>query len=413
MTAQPSPSFPPSLDTDVLIVGGGLVGGALACALAVGGIASVVIERDDPAKHLAAAFDGRAFATAYATRRMLETIGLWSAIAPEASPILDIRVSEGRSPFFLHFAHGEAGGEPFGHMVEARTMRRAIHARMVELPLIRLLAPAQLTGLVRGTSGAEATLADGRVVRARLVVAADGRGSRLRAEAGIRVTGWPYHQHGIVCTVAHARPHGQVAHEHFLPSGPFAILPLTGNRSSLVWTERSDLAPCLMALPEDDFAAEAARRIGDFLGDLKVTGPRWSFPLGLQFAERAHDRRLVLVGDALHAMHPIAGQGLNMGLRDAATLAEVLVDARRLGLDLGDGGALAHYDRWRRFDNFTMLVATDGLTRLFANDIRPLKLARGLGLAVMGRLAPVKRLVMRHHMGTLGDLPKLLRGEAL
>ncbi|WP_316976014.1 UbiH/UbiF/VisC/COQ6 family ubiquinone biosynthesis hydroxylase [Shumkonia mesophila] len=411
MTA--SPASPAPLETDVLIVGGGLVGGALACALASAGIASAVIEKDDPANHLTAAFDGRAFATAYATRRMLEALGLWQRIAPEASPILDIRVSEGGSPFFLHFAHGEGGDEPFGHMVEARTMRRAIHARMAEWPAIRLIAPARVVSLARQPGGVEAVLADGRRLRAALAVAADGRGSRLRAEAGIRTTGWPYGQHGIVCTVAHERGHGNVAHEHFLPSGPFAILPLTGNRCSLVWTERSDLAPHLMGLPEADFAAEAARRIGDFLGHLEVVGPRWSYPLGLQFAERAHDRRLALVGDALHAMHPIAGQGLNMGLRDAATLAEVLTDARRLGLDLGDGAALARYDRWRRFDNFMMLVATDGLTRVFANDIRPLKAARDLGLAVVGRIAPLKRLIMRHHMGTLGELPRLLRGEAL
>jgi len=406
-------SSPDPLDTDVLIVGGGLVGGALACALATGGIASVVVERDDPAGHLTAEFDGRAFATAHATRRMLETVGLWARIGPEASPILDIRVSEGGSPFFLHFAHGEAGDEPFGHMVEARTLRRAIHARMAELPAVRLLAPAGVVSLRRDAGGVEAGLADGGRVQARLAVAADGRHSRLRAEAGIRTTGWPYRQHGIVCTVAHARGHGNVAHEHFLPSGPFAILPLTGRRVSLVWTERGDLAPHLMGLPEAEFTAEVARRIGDFLGDLKVVGPRWSYPLGLQFAERAHDRRLVLVGDALHAMHPIAGQGLNMGLRDAATLAEVLIDARRLGLDPGDGPQLARYDRWRRFDNFMMLLATDALTRLFANDIRPLRAARDLGLAALGRVAPLKRLVMRHHMGTLGELPRLLRGEAL
>lgn len=412
MVAKPSPS-PSPIDTDLLIVGGGLVGGVLACALAEAGIASVVIEKDDPVGHLTAEFDGRAFATAYATRRMLEVLGLWRLIGPEASPILDIRVSEARAPFFLHFAHGEGGDEPFGHMVEARTLRRAIHARMAGLKPIRLIAPARLTRLVRGAAGAEATLADGTLIRAPLAVAADGRGSRLRAEAGIRVTGWPYRQHGIVCTLAHEVPHGQVAHEHFRPSGPFAILPLTGNRVSLVWTEPERLAPRLMALPEAEFTAEAAGRLGDFLGKLSLTGPRWSYPLGLQFAERAHDARLALVGDALHAMHPIAGQGLNMGLRDAATLAEVLLDARRAGHDLGEKAVLARYDRWRRVDNTLMLMATDGLTRLFANDIRPLKLARGLGLAALGRVPALKRLVMRHHMGTLGELPRLLRGEAL
>lgn len=405
-------SQPDYLETEVLIVGGGLVGGVLACALASAGIGCVVVERGDPAAQLDAGFDGRAFAIAYATRRMLTAIGIWPRIT-DPSPIRDIRVSEKGSRFSLHFDDGEGGDEPFGHMVEARHMRRAIHARMAELPSIRLLTRADLAGLDHTEAGVTARIEGGPEISARLAVAADGRNSKLRARAGIRTTGWSYGQHGIVCTVAHEKLHGNVAHEHFMPSGPFAILPLTGNRCSLVWTEPSDIAERIMELDDDAFLAELSRRFTDFLGPLSLTGPRWCYPLGLQFAKKAYTRRLVLVGDALHAMHPIAGQGLNMGLRDVATLTEVLSDSRRLGLDIGDGTGLARYERWRRFDNFMMLVATDGLTRVFSNDIRPLKLARDLGLAALGRVAPLKRLAMRHHMGTLGDLPKLLRGDAL
>ena len=298
-------------------------------------------------------------------------------------------------------------------MVEARHLRRALHARLAELPDVTFLARSELQALERTESGATAHLQDGPTISARLAVAAEGRNSRLRAEAGIRTTGWSYGQSGIVCTVEHAEPHGNVAHEHFLPSGPFAILPLTGNRCSLVWTEPTRLAGRIMELDDAGFLAELERRFGDFLGDLALTGPRWCYPLGLQFARRAYDKRLVLVGDSLHAMHPIAGQGLNMGLRDVATLAEVLWDARRLGLDIGDGAPLARYERWRRFDNFMMLVATDGLVQIFSNDFRPLKRLRNIGMAAIGLVPPVKRLAMRHHMGTLGDLPSLLRGEAL
>ena len=253
----------------------------------------------------------------------------------------------------------------------------------------------------------------GGAVRARLAVAADGRDSALRREAGIAVTTWRYPQVGIVCTVAHERPHRGIAHERFLPAGPFAILPMTGNRSSLVWTERSDLAPAMMALGEAEFGSEVALRFGDFLGRLDVVGPRWSYPLALVHAERYADRRLALVGDAAHAIHPIAGQGLNLGLRDAAALAEALVDDRRLGLDIGAAGALERYQRWRRFDSLVLMAATDGLNRLFSNDIEPLRLARDVGLAAVNRAVPLKRFIMRHAMGTLGRLPRLVRGQPL
>jgi 2-octaprenyl-6-methoxyphenol hydroxylase len=395
---------------EVLIVGGGFVGGALACALDRAGISSIVAEAGDPARALAADFDGRASAISLTSRRLLTALGIWHRLAEEAAPMLDIRVSEGDSRLFLHYHHRDVGDEPFGHMVENRTLRRATLAQLAECKEVRLLAPAQVVSVERHRDGAEATLADGIKVRGRLIVAADGRDSRVREEAGIRVTSWSYRQTAIVCTVAHERPHNFIANEHFLPAGPFAILPLTGNRCSLVWTERADLAPIIMRLDDRDFLAELSKRFGDFLGALSLVGPRWSYPLSLQYAATSIGQRLALVGDAAHAMHPIAGQGLNMGYRDVAALDEVLSNARAAGRDLGERSVLARYERWRRFDNTMMLALADGLTRLFSNDIPPLRLARDAGLAIVDRIPPLKRFFMRHAMGMVGDLPRLMRG---
>ncbi len=401
------------IHADVLVIGGGLVGGTLACALAEAGLTIAVVEIGDPDGALAAGFDGRASAVALSSRRLLEGVGLWEKMEHECAPILEIRVSEGESRLFLHYDHREVGDEPLGHMLENRFIRRGILERMRELEQIRLLAPARLTELDRQPGMVEAALADGRRIRAPLVVAADGRFSAVREEAGIRVTRWSYRQSGIVCTVAHDHPHENIAHERFLPSGPFAILPLPENRSSIVWTEREDLAAAMMKLSDADFTKELTARFGDFLGGVEVVGPRWSYPLSLQYAQTSVARRLALVGDASHAMHPIAGQGLNMGWRDVAALAEVLADARRLGLDLGAPDVLERYERWRRFDNTLMLAMTDALNRLFSNDIAPLRLARDTGLAVVNRIPPLKKLLMRHAMGVVGELPKLMRGQSL
>jgi 2-octaprenyl-6-methoxyphenol hydroxylase len=283
---------------------------------------------------------------------------------------------------------------------------------------LTLLAPVRIAALECGAAAVTAELSDGRRLRARLAVGAEGKASPLREMAGIRVTRWDYRQVGIVCTVAHEAPHQGVAHEHFLPAGPFALLPMTpgpegGHRSSLVWTERRALAPAMMALSDADFAAELQRRFGDSLGRLRQAGGRWSYPLGLMLAEACVAARLALVGDAAHVIHPIAGQGLNLGLRDVAALAETLVDARRLGLDLGSAEVLARYQGWRRLDGALFAVATDGLNRLFSNDLGPLRLIRDLGLAAVDRAPPLKRLFMRHAMGLVGDLPRLVRGEAL
>lgn len=401
------------IEADVLIVGGGMVGGPLALALAGAGLAVVVVDSADPEATVAAAFDGRSSAIAYATQRVLAATGVWDELGPRTTPILDIRVADGDSPLFLHYDHRDVGGDALGYMVENRDFRNAVLARLQAEPGVTFLAPASVTNLDRGPGFVAAEISDGTRVRAALAIGADGRESATRQGAGIKIARWIYAQTAIVVTVGHEFPHDNVAHEHFLPAGPFAILPLTGNRSSIVWTERDEIAPAILALDEAGFLEELAVRFGDFLGRLRVLGGRWSYPLALQAAETAIAPRLALVGDAYHAMHPIAGQGVNMGLRDVAALSEVLIDARRLGLDIGDTGVLGDYQRWRRFDNTLMLAATDGLNRLFSNSVPPVRLARDLGLAAVNRVPPVKRTFMRHAMGLAGDLPRLLRGEAL
>ena len=403
----------PGEHADVLVVGGGMVGLTLAKALASGGLDVVVVDRADPAALAAATFDGRASAIGQASQRLLATLGLWSALGDAAQPILDIRVCEGDSPFFLHFDHAELGESPFGYMVENHITRGALAAAAIADPRIALWAPATLAGIERGPDRVEARLEDGRLVRAAVLAACDGRASGLREQAGIRTFGWTYGQTGIVCTLAHARAHGGVAVERFLPAGPFAILPLTGRRSSLVWTERSDLAPAIMDLDTADFEDQMRRRVGDFRGAVRLLGPRWSYPLSLHLAERYIDHRMALVGDAAHGLHPIAGQGLNMGLRDAAAIAQALVDARRLGLDIGASWGLERYQRWRRLDNLLLLAVTDSLNRLFSNDDPGIRVVRNLGLAAVNRLGPVKRFLMRHASGTMGEVPRLLAGAPL
>lgn len=398
---------------ELLVVGGGLAGMTLAIACAAAGLDVAVVDREDPATMLSAPFDGRTTAIAFGSRQVLAGIGLWPFVESEAEPILEIRVADGGSPLFLHYDHRDLGNDPLGWIVENRVLRHGLAARARELPNLVSLAPVAVEHVVYGRDHARATLSDGRTVRAALVAAADGRTSPLREAAGIRTLSWRYRQTGIVCTVRHREPHRGIAVEHFLPAGPFAILPMTGNRSSIVWTEKADLAPRLLALDEDGFHAELLSRFGDFLGELRVEGPRWSYPLSLLHAERYTAPRLALVGEAAHVIHPIAGQGLNLGIRDIAALAEAIVDVRRLGLDIGTPAVLERYERWRRFDNVLLAAVTDGLNRLFSNTIAPVQLGRDMGLAVVNRVPPVKRFLMRHAMGLVGELPRLVRGEAL
>ena len=407
------------IETDVLIVGGGLVGSCLAAALATTPLRVCVIDFADPQEALSKRFDGRASAVSLSNQRLLEGVGLWEMLKDSSAPILDIRVSDGSSLLFLHYDHRAVGEEPMGFMVENYYFKRALYTHLENKAGVATYSPVFVTQLKRDSAGVKAVLSDGRKVRARLVVGADGRNSEMRKSCGIGLTSWKYNQTAIICTVQHARSHNYTAQERFLPSGPFAILPLHGepkeaaNRSSIVWTEREAVVPSLMALEDKDFVVELACRFGTFLGDIKVISPLYTHPLNLQFAERSTDHRLVLIGDASHSMHPIAGQGLNMGLRDAAALAEVLVDAYRLGLDIGDDVVLKRYSKWRRFDNTMMIAATDVLNRLFSNNIVPLRLARDAGLGIVDSIQPLKRQFMRHAMGLVGDLPKLLRGAPL
>jgi 2-octaprenyl-6-methoxyphenol hydroxylase len=363
---------------------------------------------------LADDFDGRTSAIAYGSRLVFDGIGLWPQVAGAAEPIREIRVADDDSPLFLHYDSRDLGGDtPLGYIVENRVLRRALYECARSLPTLRLFAGRRVAALEANETTAVAVLDGAERLRARLVAAADGKDSPLRHAAGIRAIEWRYRQTGIVTTVAHARPHGGIAVEHFLPAGPFAILPMTGNRSSIVWTEDADLAPGILALPEAEFAAELGARFGGFLGEIAPVGPRWAYPLALMQAERYRARRLVLVGEAAHVIHSIAGQGLNIAIRDVAALAELIVDQRRRGLDIGDDMVLEHYERWRRADALLLAAVTDGLDRLFSNTIPPVRLVRDLGLAMVHRLPPLKRLLMRHAMGTLGDRPRLARGEPL
>ena len=398
---------------DLVIAGGGLVGLAMAGAVAGAGLTVVVVDPAQPRALLDATFDGRASALAHASQQLLRGIGVWPHLEADSQPILDIRVTDGASPLFLHYHHGDLGDEPFGVMAENRHIRRALLAAARAQAGITLLFGDRLAATVRKAGGIEAQTQRGARLRARLVIGAEGRGSPLRTQAGIRTTGWSYGQTGIVTTVAHEDDHHGVAHERFLPAGPFAILPLPGRRCSLVWTERYVVARAIMALDDAAFAAEMGKRFGNFLGAVSPIGPRWSYPLGFMQAERYTARRLALIGDAAHGVHPVAGQGLNMGLRDVAALAEVLVEAHRLGLDIGAEAALQRFARWRRFDNMVMAATMDGLVRLFSNDIAPVRAARRAGLAAVNRMAPLKRLFMRHARGTVGKRPRLLTGAPL
>ena len=401
---------------DVAIAGGGMAGLTLALALARGGLEVIVADPMTAEQMADEQFDGRVAALAFASVRMLRVLGLWHRLEGEAQPINDILVSEsvmgkGPSPFSLHFDHREIG-EPLGHIVENRHIRQALLAEIAAEKRILFFPGTSVSQLAVKKDLARIALSDGSEIAAPLVVAAEGRESALREAQGIGIIGWEYGQTGIVTTVRHERPHQGVAYEQFLPTGPFAILPMTGNRASLVWTEEASQARRLLALPEAPFAAEIRRRFGTHLGEVAPIGPRWSYPLRLHLARSYVKDRFALVGDAAHTIHPLAGQGLNLGLKDVAALTETLLDAARLGLDYGRLDVLRRYERWRRFDSFVLAVATDSLNRLFTNDFPPLKLARELGLGMVDRIAPLRKFFMRHAGGDLGVLPRLLKGEA-
>lgn len=401
---------------DLVIGGGGMVGLTLALALARSGLAVLVADPLPLARTAEPAFDGRVSALSYSSVRMLRTLGVWHRLEPRAQPIRDILVTDaslGRapSPFSLHFDHCEIGA-PMGYIVENRDIRTALLACAESCDNIRLECPAAVADLHARPETIEVEFDNGRSAVARLFVAAEGRDSPSRGRMGIGLISWSYPQRGIIATVAHERPHEGAAYEHFLPSGPFAILPMTGDRSSLVWTERELLADTMLLLPGAEFEAEVGNRFGAHLGTIHVAGPRWSYPLSFHLARTFVRPRFALMGDAAHGIHPIAGQGLNLGFKDVAALAEVVLDAARLGLDIGGADTLARYERWRRFDSFALAAATDALNRLFSNDFAPLRLARDLGLGIVDGIGPLRRFFMRHAGGDVGRLPRLLRGEA-
>jgi 2-octaprenyl-6-methoxyphenol hydroxylase len=401
-------------DVELLIAGGGLTGLLLAVTCASAGLMVALIDRQDPAGMLGEGLDGRSSAIGYGSRQVLDAIGLWPKIASYAEPILEIRVADDSSPLFLHYDHRDLeSAVPLGYIVENRVLRHLLIERVRSIPNLLFLAPLTVGSVASSPLAAVAALSGGHQIRARLVAAADGQNSPLRRAAEIRTVEWRYRQTGIVTTVQHDHQHGGIAVEHFLPAGPFAILPMTGNRSSIVWTEHAELAPRLIALSDAAFTVELAARFGDFLGTVEPIGPRWSYPLALMLAEHYAAPRLALIGDAAHMIHPIAGQGLNLGIRDVAALAELIVDARRLGLDIGDAAVLRRYQQWRRFDALALATVTDGLNRLFSNSVAPLQLARDVGLTAVRHLPPLKRLLMRDAMGLIGDLPRLVRGEPL
>ncbi len=404
---------------DVIVVGGGLNGPVLALALARAGLRVAIVDALPAEARAADGFDGRAYALAHGSVQVLRALGLWDALEAEAQPILDIRVADGRpgegaAPWFVHFSHGEIEEGPMGHMVEDRHLRRALDAALGATAGITRIDGRRVTAQEQGEALARVTLDDGGTLAGRVLVGADGRRSGTARRAGIRRVGRDYGQTAIVCAVRHARPHEGCAWQLFLPSGPFAILPLRpGTRSSIVWAEERSLAEALLAAPDEVFHAELRRRFGSFLGPIELEGARWSYPLALSIAERFVAPRLALVGDAAHGIHPLAGQGLNLGLRDVAALAEVLVDAHRRGEDIGAPDVLERYQLWRRFDSVAMAVGTDLVDRVFSNDNPLLRAARDAALGLANRIGPLRRAMIREAAGLTGELPRLMRGRPI
>lgn len=401
---------------EVVVGGAGFAGLALAIALRQGLGDPFTVMVADPALAHARSKDPRASAIAAAARRLFEAIGVWDAVAENAQPILDMVITDSKlddavRPAFLTFGGEVEEGEPFAHMIENRHLVDALAEKAKSLGVELRASP--VAGFATDANSIKVQFAGDDTVSARLLVGADGAHSLIRERAGIATHGWHYDQSAIVTTVAHERAHNGRAEEHFLPAGPFAILPLTGRRCSIVWTETSGEAERIVALSDSEFHAELEKRFGLQLGDIEVVGPRRAFPLGLFTARTFIGERLALVGDAAHIIHPIAGQGLNMGLRDVAALAEAVADAARLGLDPGGPEVLERYQRWRRFDTMTMGVATDGLNRLFSNHSDTLRLVRDIGLGLVERMPMLKRIFIREAAGFTGDVPKLLKGEAL
>lgn len=401
-------------ENDVVVVGAGLVGRALALALAKGGAVSVGIVEGGPARRRD---DGRASAVAAGPRRMLEQLGIWARVEAESQPILDMVVTDGEAedvvrPVFLTFDGRLESGEPFAHMVPNAALEAAL-AEALDAAGVETLYESRLSTIMFGASAATVRLESGETIRARLVVGADGVRSPTRTAAGIGTVGWTYDQKGLVATITHSEPHAGRAEEHFLPSGPFALLPLKGNRSSLVWTERTRAAERLLALSAQELQTELARRVPPHYGEITELSPVAAYPLALTLARDYARPRVALAGDAAHSIHPLAGQGLNLGLKDVAALAEVVTETARLGLDIGALDALARYQRWRRFDAVQYAAVTDGLNRLFGTRAGPVRFIRDVGLGFVDRLPRLKQAFIGEAAGLAGSPPRLLSGEPL
>jgi 2-octaprenyl-6-methoxyphenol hydroxylase len=408
-----------SPDADILIVGGGLNGPALALALAQTGFRVTVVDARPAPARAEAGFDGRAYALAIASKRLLSVIGVWPAVADKVQPILEIKASDGLpgtgpAPFFLHFDHAELEEGPMGFLLEDRHLYAAFLSAMAAEANITLLSGEVVNAQEVVASGAAVTLQSGKRLTARLLVGCDGRGSGTATRAGIPRTGWGYGQTALVTAVHHEKPHNGIAHQYFMPGGPLAILPLHGgHHSSIVWSEDDGVAAAIQALPDDQYLAALRPRFGDFLGEITLAGDRFTYPLSLSLAQSFIAPRLALVGDAAHGVHPIAGQGLNLGLRDVAALAEVLTLAARRGEDIGAADVLDRYQRWRRFDATALALGMDTVNRLFSNDNPLLRAARDLGMGAISALPGLRRGFMRQAAGLTGDLPKLLAGQPI
>lgn len=398
---------------DVIIQGGGLTGLALAASLANSDCRVVLVEARPLKQTLSVPFDGRVTAIALAARRMLETIGAWEIMAQTSEPILHIEVADAAGVASVHYDSADVGDQPMGHIVENRMIRQALLSVVQRAGNIEVLAPTEIAGIERDRFRVVAISADGRRLEAKLLALCEGRMSTSRERLGIAATKTAYDQTAIVCTLIHENPHQGWAIERFFNDGPFAILPLNGNRSSIVWALDNASAPAVIALDDDAFAAEIAERFGDRLGGIRLEGRRWNYPLTLVTSEQLVANRVALVGDTARGIHPIAGQGWNLALRDVAALAEVIVESIGLGLDPGQEDRLERYAGWRRVDSLTLIGVTDGINSLFSNDSSLLRLARDAGLAVVDTLPIAKRFFMRHAMGEIGDMPRLMRGERL
>ncbi|OBY26371.1 FAD-dependent monooxygenase [Leisingera sp. JC1] len=404
--------------SDILIVGGGLNGPALALALAQTGHSVTVVDSLTPDKLADEGFDGRGYALALASQRLLQQTGVWQHAGDNAQPMLEIKVTDGHaghgpSPFFIHFDHAELEEGPMGYMVEDRFLRRAFLQAMEEAPGITLVSGRTVTAQAPDQTGVTVTLDDGGELRGQVLVGSDGRRSGTAQRAGIKRTGWDYGQTALVCAIDHEKPHHGIAHQFFMPPGPLAILPLPGNRSSIVWSERTETAKAIHALDDADYIQALRPRFGDFLGEISLAGKRFTYPLNLTIANSFIGDRMALIGDAAHGMHPIAGQGLNAGLRDVGALAEVITEATRRGEDIGSSLVMERYQQWRRFDTASLAAATDVFNRLFSNDNPLLRLGRDIGMGLAGAVPGLRRGFVREAAGLTGDLPRLLKGQAI